>query len=209
MFIIQTNHQEFLDETTGSLRVELNKEKQSIIERKLKEEEQIPSFEDKLHHLDKLKTRLEQSLNEGEDSWAREKLKRPAESDPDILVPSQTPGNKLCIKFRLLEGGRAQIIEVNVVFNFNFISVFFYILYSSQADSCIENVPGRWRKCRESVKTYEEYYEGDEDVEKEDKRRKKTGGYNLPGEKLVCNFCHMRYLTKISLQVRIGCKISR
>ena len=65
------------------------------------------------------------------------------------------------------------------------------------------------RKCRERVKSYEEYYEGDDHVEKENKRRKKTGGYNLLRENLVCNFCQKRYLTRISLQVRLGGEISR
>ena len=116
-----TNHQELFDETTGTgpLRLELNKEKKSIIERMPKLEKQVQSFEDKWHHLDKLKTKLEQSLNEVEDSWAREKHKRPAESDPDILTASKTkssPDSKLNkIKIRLLEGGRAEIIEVKVV----------------------------------------------------------------------------------------------
>merc|ERR1711982_260216 len=38
-----------------------------------KEEEQIQSYEDKFNHLNKLKIRLEKSLDEVEDSWEREK----------------------------------------------------------------------------------------------------------------------------------------
>merc|ERR1711970_548793 len=45
----------------------------TIIESKLKEEEQIQSYEDKCNHLNKLKIRLEKSLDEVEDSWEREK----------------------------------------------------------------------------------------------------------------------------------------
>merc|ERR1719385_273858 len=48
-------------------------EKKSIVESKQKEEEQIQSFEDKCNHLNKLKIRLEKSLDEVEDSWEREK----------------------------------------------------------------------------------------------------------------------------------------
>ena len=51
----------------------LNKEKKAINEGKLKEEEQIQSFEDKCNHLNKLKVRLEKSLDEVEDNWEREK----------------------------------------------------------------------------------------------------------------------------------------
>merc|ERR1712106_1150540 len=51
----------------------LNKEKKAITESKLKEEEQIQSFEDKCNHLNKLKIRLEKSLDEVEDNWEREK----------------------------------------------------------------------------------------------------------------------------------------
>merc|ERR1712226_929853 len=36
-------------------------------------EEQIQSYEDKCNHLNKLKIRLEKSLDEVEDSWEREK----------------------------------------------------------------------------------------------------------------------------------------
>merc|ERR1740131_457584 len=51
----------------------LNKEKKTINEGKLKEEEQIQAFEDKCNHLNKLKVRLEKSLDEVEDQWEREK----------------------------------------------------------------------------------------------------------------------------------------
>merc|ERR1712066_1113229 len=51
----------------------LNKEKKAITESKLKEEEQIQSFEDKCNHLNKLKIRLKKSLDEVEDGWEREK----------------------------------------------------------------------------------------------------------------------------------------
>ena len=96
-----TNQSEFLDETTGLLLVK--KEKEQIIESKQKEKE--------------LKTMLEKSLDEVEDGWAREKLKRQAEKAPDILVPRRTkssPEHNLSIKIRLLEGGGAQIIEVSL-----------------------------------------------------------------------------------------------
>merc|ERR1719192_1261432 len=67
----------------------LNKEKKSIVESKQKEEEQIQTFEDKCNHLNKLKIRLEKSLDEVEDNWEREKkhkgdiekLKRQVESN--------------------------------------------------------------------------------------------------------------------------------
>merc|ERR1712079_80567 len=51
----------------------LNREKKVIGENKLKEEEQIQTMEDKCNHLNKLKIRLEKSLDEVEDSWEREK----------------------------------------------------------------------------------------------------------------------------------------
>merc|ERR1719474_546327 len=51
----------------------LNREKKSIVESKLKEEEQIQSIEDKCNHLNKLKIRLEKTLDEVEDAWEREK----------------------------------------------------------------------------------------------------------------------------------------
>ena len=53
-----------------------NKEKKSITESKMKEDEQIQSFEDKCNHLNKLKIRLEKSLDEVEDSWEREKKQK-------------------------------------------------------------------------------------------------------------------------------------
>ena len=63
----------------------LNREKKSISERKLKEEEQIQSIEDKCNHLNKLNRRLEKTLDEVEDSWEREgdieKLKRQVEAN--------------------------------------------------------------------------------------------------------------------------------
>merc|ERR1719438_259889 len=85
-----------LDDIKGGLVKEIsvlngkiNKEKKSIVESKQKEEEQIQSFEDKCNHLNKLKIRLEKSLDEVEDSWEREKkhkgdiekLKRQVESN--------------------------------------------------------------------------------------------------------------------------------
>ena len=99
---------------------------------------------------------------------------------------------------------------------------FSHFVYHLQSDSCVENVPGRRRKCRERVKSYQEYFEGDEDGEKENKKRKKTGGYNLPEKtggynlsrktggynlsrkKLVCNLCQKRFLTRKKLQVRLA-----
>ena len=42
----------------------------------MKEDEQIQSFEDKCNHLNKLKIRLEKSLDEVEDSWEREKKQK-------------------------------------------------------------------------------------------------------------------------------------
>ena len=54
----------------------MNKEKKSINESKLKEEEQIQSYEDKCNHLNKLKVRLEKSLDEVEDTWEKEKKTR-------------------------------------------------------------------------------------------------------------------------------------
>ena len=53
-----------------------NKEKKAITESKMKEDEQIQSFEDKCNHLNKLKIRLEKSLDEVEDSWEREKKQK-------------------------------------------------------------------------------------------------------------------------------------
>ena len=58
----------------------------------MKEDEQIQSFEDKCNHLNKLKIRLEKSLDEVEDSWEREKkqkcdvekLKRQVEGNPKL-----------------------------------------------------------------------------------------------------------------------------
>ena len=54
------------------VRLKRNKEKKAFSESKLKEKEQIQSFEDKCNHLNKLKVRLEKSLDEVEDSWKRE-----------------------------------------------------------------------------------------------------------------------------------------
>jgi len=54
----------------------LNKEKKSITENKLKEDEAIQSFEDKCNHLNKLKIRLEKNLDEVEDCWEKEKKKK-------------------------------------------------------------------------------------------------------------------------------------
>merc|ERR1719435_47006 len=51
----------------------LNREKKSITGSELKEEEQIQSIEDKCNHLNKLKIRLEKTLDEVEDAWEREK----------------------------------------------------------------------------------------------------------------------------------------
>merc|ERR1719260_186337 len=44
--------------------------------KQMKEDEQIQSFEDKCNHLNKLKIRLEKSLDEVEDSWEREKKQK-------------------------------------------------------------------------------------------------------------------------------------
>ena len=49
----------------------LNKEKKSIVESKQKEEEQVQFFEDQYNRLNKLKIRLEKSLDEVEDCSAR------------------------------------------------------------------------------------------------------------------------------------------
>merc|ERR1712048_1387515 len=65
----------------------LNKEKKSITESKMKEEEQIQSFEDKCNHLNKLKIRLEKSLDEVEDSWEREV------QVPRVPLPAFLPRN--------------------------------------------------------------------------------------------------------------------
>merc|ERR1711872_943319 len=62
---------------------------EELINKLNKEEEQIQSFEDKCNHLNKLKIRLEKSLDEVEDSWEREekhkgdieKLKRQVEGN--------------------------------------------------------------------------------------------------------------------------------
>ena len=51
----------------------LNREKRTINDSKLKEEESIQSFDDRCAHLNKLKARLERQLDEVEDSWEREK----------------------------------------------------------------------------------------------------------------------------------------
>ena len=130
------------------------------------------------------------------------------------LNPCQTkssPENNLSIKIRLLEDGGAQIIEVDqysislfIILSQVSAEFFFTILYYFQAASCSENIPGRRRKCRERVKSYQEYFEGDVDVQREGKRRKKTRGSNQSGNQYLCNFCQKRYLTKQSLVVRRG-----
>ena len=66
----------FLLTSICNLSVFRNKEKKAITESKMKEDEQIQSFEDKCNHLNKLKIRLEKSLDEVEDSWEREKKQK-------------------------------------------------------------------------------------------------------------------------------------